>query len=78
VKGITTDAIYDRQYWEAVRGRSAGSCRLRGVNGAVNSGPARSIMWLSAGVAAGLYRPHQRRYGHWQAGSLKADKTTTR
>jgi len=53
VKGITTDAIYDRQYWEAVRGRSAGSCRLRGVNGAVNSGPARSIMWLQQALRPG-------------------------
>ncbi|WP_246738825.1 glycoside hydrolase family 108 protein [Mesorhizobium sp. NZP2234] len=50
VKGITTDElneIYDRQYWDAVKGDLVPA----GVDyvvfdGAVNSGPARSIMWL--------------------------------
>ncbi|WP_258051950.1 glycoside hydrolase family 108 protein [Mesorhizobium sp. INR15] len=50
VKGITTDeinAIYDRQYWDAVQADALPD----GVDyvlfdGAVNSGPGRSIMWL--------------------------------
>lgn len=50
VRGITTDElneIYDRQYWDAVKGDHLPD----GVDyvlfdGAVNSGPGRSIMWL--------------------------------
>ncbi|MGX5827353.1 glycoside hydrolase family 108 protein [Mesorhizobium sp. 43Arga] len=50
VQGITNDElfeIYDRQYWDAVQGDALPA----GVDyvvfdGAVNSGPGRSIMWL--------------------------------
>ncbi|WP_027057355.1 glycoside hydrolase family 108 protein [Mesorhizobium loti] len=50
VKGITTDelnAIYDHQYWDAVQGDAlpAGVDYVL-FDGAVNSGPSRSIMWL--------------------------------
>ena len=50
VKGITTDElneIYDRQYWDAVKGDllPAGVDYVL-FDGAVNSWPGRSIMWL--------------------------------
>ncbi|RUX96139.1 MULTISPECIES: glycoside hydrolase family 108 protein [unclassified Mesorhizobium] len=50
VKGITADelnAIYDHQYWDAVQGDAlpAGVDYVL-FDGAVNSGPGRSIMWL--------------------------------
>lgn len=57
VKGITTEElhdIYDRQYWDAVKG----DLLPDGVDyvvcdGGVNSGPGRSIMWLQQAL-----RPH--------------------
>ncbi|WP_246677573.1 glycosyl hydrolase 108 family protein [Mesorhizobium sp. B2-3-12] len=69
VKGIQTaelNEIYDRQYWDAVKG----DLLPAGVDyvvfdGAVNSGPGRSIMWLQQALRPAYKGPidlHGRRH----------------
>ncbi|MGX8012752.1 glycosyl hydrolase 108 family protein [Mesorhizobium sp. ORM8.1] len=62
VKDITSDElndIYDRQYWDAVKDDAlpAGIDYVL-FDGAVNSGPGRSIMWLQQALRPALDRPH--------------------
>jgi lysozyme family protein len=78
VKGITTDelyAIYDRQYWDAVRGDDLPP----GVDyvlfdGAVNSGPGRSIMWLQQALRPAYTGRIDGVIGVGTLAALKADK----
>ena len=61
VKSLTTaelNEIYVRQYWDAVQGDTlpAGVDYVV-LDGALNSGPGRSIMWLQQALRP-AYRPH--------------------
>ncbi|PWJ92735.1 lysozyme family protein [Mesorhizobium loti] len=78
VKGITTDelnAIYRAQYWDAVRGDALPP----GVDyvlfdGAVNSGPGRSIMWLQQALRPAYTGRIDGGLGIGTLAALKADK----
>lgn len=78
VKGITTDevnAIYDRQYWDAVQGDvlPAGVDYVL-FDGAVNSGPGRSIMWLQQALRPAYTGRIDGVLGVSTLAALKADK----
>jgi len=78
VKGITTDElneIYDRQYWDAVKGDllPAGVDYVL-FDGAVNSGPGRSIMWLQQALRPAYTGRIDGVMGVGTLAALKADK----
>ncbi|TGT36209.1 glycoside hydrolase family 108 protein [Mesorhizobium sp. M8A.F.Ca.ET.165.01.1.1] len=78
VKGIQTaelNEIYDRQYWDAVQGDAlpAGVDYVL-FDGAVNSGPARSIMWLQQALRPAYTGPIDGVLGIGTLAALKADK----
>lgn len=78
VKSITTaelNEIYDRQYWDAVQGDALPA----GVDyvvfdGAVNSGPGRSIMWLQQALRPAYTGRIDGVLGIGTLAALKADK----
>ncbi|MER8628507.1 glycoside hydrolase family 108 protein [Mesorhizobium opportunistum] len=80
VKGITPDeinAIYDRQYWDAIRGDDlpAGVDYVL-FDGAVNSGPGRSIMFLQQALRPAYTGRIDGVLGIGTMAALKADKNS--
>ncbi|RWC91635.1 MAG: N-acetylmuramidase [Mesorhizobium sp.] len=78
VKGIQTaelNEIYDRQYWDAVKGDAlpAGVDYVL-FDGAVNSGPGRSIMWLQQALRPAYTGPIDGELGVGTLAAVKADK----